>query len=81
MYTVPTCSVHSHHVFHWLCISSLHYQSPPSLPQFFNDLKGDVMVNYSKQNELILAARVALFFMLITSYPVLLHPTRDSINR
>ena len=66
-------------------VSSLHYQSPPSLPpslsQFFNHLKGDVMVNYPKQNELILAARVALFFMLVTSYPVLLHPTRDSINR
>ncbi|XP_064386869.1 sodium-coupled neutral amino acid transporter 7-like isoform X2 [Halichondria panicea] len=48
--------------------------------RFFESLKSDVMVNYPKNNHLMLAARVALLFMLVTSYPVLLHPTRDSIN-
>jgi len=49
--------------------------------QFFGNVKSDVMVNYPKDDPLMLAARVALFLMLVTSYPVLLHPTRDAINK
>lgn len=48
--------------------------------RFFDKIKEDVILSYPRDNHLILAARVALFFMLATSYPVLLHPTRASIN-
>ena len=39
------------------------------------------MLNYSRDDILITTARVALFFTLLFSYPVLLHPTRAAINR
>ncbi len=49
--------------------------------QFFENLKENVILNYSRRNYLLIAARVALLFMLITSYPVGLHPGRDATNR
>ncbi|XP_064401706.1 solute carrier family 38 member 6-like isoform X3 [Halichondria panicea] len=48
--------------------------------RFFEDLKENVILNYSRRNYLLIAARVALLFMLITSYPVGLHPGRDATN-
>ena len=39
------------------------------------------MLNYPRSDILITTARVALFFTLLFSYPVLLHPTRAAINR
>ena len=39
------------------------------------------MTNYPSSDHLVTAARVALFFTLLFSYPVLLHPTRSAINR
>ena len=49
--------------------------------QFFGDLQEDVMLNYPRTDVLMTTARVALFFTLLCSYPVLLHPTRGAINR
>lgn len=39
------------------------------------------MLNYPRDDILITTARIALFFTLLFSYPVLLHPTRAAINR
>ena len=39
------------------------------------------MVGYSRNDILVTTARVALFFTLLFSYPVLFHPTRAAINR
>ena len=49
--------------------------------QFFDELKDDVMLNYPRTDVLMTTARIALFFTLLCSYPVLLHPTRAAINR
>ena len=49
--------------------------------QFFGELKDDVMLNYPRTDVLMTTARIALFFTLLCSYPVLLHPTRAAINR
>jgi amino acid permease len=49
--------------------------------RFFGDLQEDVMLNYPRTDVLMTTARVALFFTLLCSYPVLLHPTRGAINR
>ena len=49
--------------------------------QFFSTLKEDVMLNYPRDDVFVTTARVALFFTLLFSYPVLLHPTREAINR
>lgn len=38
------------------------------------------MLNYPANSSLITAARVALFFALLFSYPILLHPTRAALN-
>lgn len=40
----------------------------------------DVMKNYPAEDGLAIAARLALFFTLIFSYPVLMNPCRDAIN-
>lgn len=53
----------------------------PYLLQFYDALKEDVMLNYPRDDILITTARIALFFTLLFSYPVLLHPTRAAINR
>ena len=39
------------------------------------------MLNYPRTDVLMTTARIALFFTLLFSYPVLLHPTRAAINR
>lgn len=39
------------------------------------------MLNYPRDDILVTTARIALFFTLLFSYPVLLHPTRAAINR
>ena len=39
------------------------------------------MLNYPRTDVLMTTARIALFFTLLCSYPVLLHPTRAAINR
>ena len=61
---------------HWT-----YYFIHPTRMQFFEDLKENVILNYSRRNYLLIAARVALLFMLITNYPVGLHPGRDATNR
>lgn len=38
------------------------------------------MLNYPHNDVLVTTARVALFLHLVLNYPVLLHPTRSSIN-
>ena len=52
---------------------------PPPLPQFAGSTAEDIMVNYDK-SPLVTAARLALFFTLLFSYPILLHPTRAAFN-
>ena len=49
--------------------------------QFLDKTKEDVLLNFSNSDALVTAARVALFFALLFSYPVLIHPTRAAINR
>lgn len=51
------------------------------LVQFYDEIKVDVMLNYSRDDILMTTARIAIFFTLLFSYPVLLHPTRSAINR
>ena len=41
----------------------------------------DVLLNYPKDDIVITTARVAILITLLLSYPVLLYPTRASINR
>ena len=48
--------------------------------QFFSNLQPDIMLNYPHNDVLVTTARVALFLHLVLNYPVLLHPTRSSIN-
>ena len=48
--------------------------------QFRNCTYSDVMKNYPADDGLAVAARLALFFTLIFSYPVLMNPCRDSMN-
>lgn len=48
--------------------------------QFFGRLQPDIMLNYSHNDVLVTTARVALFLHLVLNYPVLLHPTRSSLN-
>ena len=48
--------------------------------QFFGHLQPDIMLNYSHNDVLVTTARVALFLHLVLNYPVLLHPTRSSLN-
>ena len=48
--------------------------------QFFSTLQPDIMLNYPHNDVLVTTARVALFLHLVLNYPVLLHPTRSSIN-
>ena len=49
--------------------------------QFFDTQKENVMLNYSSDNYLITAARVAMFLTLVTVYPVIFHPTREFFNK
>lgn len=51
-----------------------------SCSQFRRCTLSDVMKNYHADDGLAVAARFALFFTLIFSYPVLMNPCRDSIN-
>lgn len=48
--------------------------------QFHSCTYSDVMKNYPADDGLAVAARLALFFTLIFSYPVLMNPCRDSVN-
>lgn len=62
----------------YVCFHSL---LPPHYWQFLGGTSEDIMTNYPSNNYLVTAARVALFFTLLFSYPVLLHPTRSAVNR
>ena len=48
--------------------------------QFHNCTLSDVMKNYPDDDGFAIAGRVALFFTLIFSYPVLMNPCREAIN-
>ena len=48
--------------------------------QFRKCTYSDVMKNYPAEDGLAVAARLALFFTLIFSYPVLMNPCRNSVN-
>ena len=51
------------------------------LLQFLNTTKTDIMLSFPSNDGLMTAARAALFFALLFSYPVLLHPARSAINQ
>ncbi|XP_065904245.1 probable sodium-coupled neutral amino acid transporter 6 [Dysidea avara] len=48
--------------------------------QFRNCTDSDVIKGYPSNDGLIVAARIALFFTLLFSYPVLMNPCRDAVN-
>ena len=50
-----------------------------TLLEFGSEIKADVMQNYDQGNILFVAGRIALFFSLLLSYPLLLFPCRAAI--
>ena len=48
--------------------------------QFGGITNEDIMTNFPNNDPLITVARIALFFTLLFSYPVLFHPARSAIN-
>ena len=50
-----------------------------TLLEFGSEIKADVMKNYDQGNILFVVGRIALFFSLLLSYPLLLYPCRAAI--